>query len=40
MPKNEDEESEEPPELNPIGYVPDLMSDYKIYEQAGISFGE
>lgn len=35
-----DEEAEEPAELGPIGYVPDLAADAKVYEWAGIGFGE
>ena len=35
-----DEEGEEPPEVGPIGYVADLLGDAKVYEWAGIGFGE
>ena len=37
--ENEDEEPQ-PEELTPIGYVPDLLADAKIFEWAGVGFGE
>ena len=35
-----DEEGEEPAEPGPINNVPDLLGDSKVYEWAGIGFGE
>lgn len=35
-----EEEGEEPPEVGPIGFVPDLLADSKLFEWAGIGFGE
>jgi len=36
----EGQEEEVKPEVVPIGYMPDLRSDAKVYEWAGICFGE
>ena len=35
-----EEEGDEPPEVGPVGNVPDLLADSKIFEWAGIGFGE
>jgi radial spoke head protein 4A len=35
-----EEEDQEPPEIGPIGFVPDIMADAKLFEWAGIGFGE
>ena len=35
-----EEEGEEPPELAPVGNVPNLLVESKVYEWAGIGFGE
>jgi hypothetical protein len=35
-----EEEEEAPEEMAPVGNVPDLMVDSKIFEWAGIGFGE
>ena len=37
---NGEEEDAKQEELNPIGNLPDLRSQAKIFEWAGISFGE
>ena len=39
-PKVGDEEGEEPAEAGPVGNVPDLMADAKVFEWAGVGFGE
>ena len=35
-----EEEEAQPEEVNPIGFVPDLLADVKLFEWAGIGFGE
>lgn len=39
-PEGEEEEEAEAAELNPVGYVPDLLAESKIYQWAGIGFSE
>ena len=39
-PKTGEEEGEEAAEAGPIGNVPDLMADSKVFEWAGVGFGE
>lgn len=36
----DEEGGEEPPELAPIGYIPDILSESKIYQWAGVGIGE
>jgi len=38
--KVDEEGNEVPAEIAPIAFLPDLRSDSKIYEWAGVSFGE
>lgn len=39
-PEGEEEEEAEPPELAPVGYVPDFLKEAKIYQWAGVGFSE
>ena len=36
----DDEEAEEPAEAAPVGFVPDLLEDARVYQWAGIGFGK
>lgn len=38
--EGEEEEEAEAPELNPVGYVPNLLAESRIYQWAGIGFSE
>ena len=38
--EGEEEQEQAPEEAAPIGYVPDLLQDSKVFEWAGIGFGE
>lgn len=39
MPKT-DEDNADPPESTPIGYVPDIIKEERMFRQIGVSFGE